>query len=246
MHLDDFSKGRGLIHRIDPRTKLLILIPLIFYIALSYQMKFLLLSLTLAVLATLIFRLNLKELWRRLIPPNLFVLFFFIVLPFSVPGHEIFQIFGLSYSLEGFRKAISIAIKANTIVLFTILLLGTIPVYRLTHALRTLHVPDKLIQLFFFCYRYLTVLHDDYTSILNGMKARGFHPRSNVRTYRWLANLTGVLTIRSFDHSQKIYQAMLSRGFHGEFPALFENRFSLIDLCFISVFLLIFAIMLTV
>ena len=104
--------------------------------------------------------------------------------------------------------------------LFTIALVGTIPVFQLTHALNRLRIPKKLVSLFFFCYRYITVLHEDFSTLHNAMKVRAFKAGTNMHTYRSYAYLVGMLLVRSHHHSQKIYQAMLCRGFKGDFPLL--------------------------
>jgi cobalt/nickel transport system permease protein len=49
---------------------------------------------------------------------------------------------------------------------------------------------------------------------------RAFRPKSNMHTYKTYAYLVGMLIVRSYDHSQRIYNAMLCRGFTGKFPII--------------------------
>jgi len=56
--------------------------------------------------------------------------------------------------------------------------------------------------------------------LYNAMKVRAFKPTTNVHTYRSYAYLIGMLVLKSYEHSEKIYQAMLCRGFKGKFPLL--------------------------
>ena len=52
------------------------------------------------------------------------------------------------------------------------------------------------------------------------MKIRGFQPRTNLHTYRSYAYLAAMLLVRSYDRADRVFQAMLCRGFHGVFYSL--------------------------
>ena len=47
--------------------------------------------------------------------------------------------------------------------------------------------------------------------------------------------LIGILFLRTVDHAERIYYAMLSRGFQGDMPSLKRSRIVLPDLAFLSV-----------
>ena len=83
-----------------------------------------------------------------------------------------------------------------------------------------MRAPLKLVYLFFFFYRYVSVLHEEYTSMREAMRVRCFKPHLDRHTYGSLANLIGMLIVRSFERSERIYEAMLCRGFHGHFPVI--------------------------
>jgi cobalt/nickel transport system permease protein len=106
-----------------------------------------------------------------------------------------------------------------------IALLGTTPIFTLAHALRHLFVPDKLIQLLFFVYRYIYVIYSEYIRLVNAMKVRCFHPRNDLHTYKAYAHLAGMVMLKSYDRSERVYDAMLCRGFKGKFWVL--DHFSL-------------------
>ena len=83
-------------------------------------------------------------------------------------------------------------------------------------------VPDKIVHLFFFCFRYIHVIHEEYHRLVNTMKVRGFKPGTNMHTYRTYAYLVGMLLVMSFDRSQRILAAMKCRGFKGKFYILHD------------------------
>ena len=224
MHLEEFAEGKSLIHSLDPRIKLVSLFPFIVIVAIAKGLTVPSTALITSVILISFARLNMRALLNRLLAVNLFILFLWVILPFSVEGESIFTIGPLTATSEGISYALTITLKANAIVLSTIALVGTTPIFRLVHALRHLKVPEKLVSLFFFCYRYISVLHEDYSALYNAMKMRAFKPTTNVHTYRSYAYLVGMLVLKSYEHSEKVYQAMLCRGFKGKFPLL--NHFT--------------------
>ncbi|MBA7550739.1 hypothetical protein ES705_43262 [subsurface metagenome] len=68
----------------------------------------------------------------------------------------------------------------------------------------------------------------------NAMKIRGFKPKTNIHTYRTFAYLAGMLLIRSYDRSERIYRAMICRGFHGEFYLFDHFEIDIKDIIFLS------------
>jgi cobalt/nickel transport system permease protein len=46
--------------------------------------------------------------------------------------------------------------------------------------------------------------------------------------------MLGTLLVRSFERAERLYQAMLSRGYSGDFPVYGSRRFSWRDLVFIA------------
>jgi len=179
-------------------------------------------------------RLPWGELLKRLLAVNLFMVLLWVLLPWRVvataPGWD----FSLQYDPAGLDLALRISLKGNAIMLVLLALVSTSPLNQVFHALAHWRTPDKLLQLFFFFYRYLHVMHREYHRLDWGMKVRGFHPGSNWRTYRTYAHLLGMLLVRSFDRSQRVYQAMLCRGFSGTYWVLDHFAWQRGDTIFLS------------
>lgn len=232
MHLEEFAEGNTLLHRLDPRVKFLTALPLISIIAVMQGASGPLYALAVGVLLSALARLDIKKLISRLFVVNVFVLFLWLFLPFSMPGAAVFNIGPLSASYEGLVYVLGITLKCNAIVLVTISVLGTSEVMSLAHALVHLKVPKKLVYLFFFFYRYISVLHEEYSRLRNAMKLRGFRPGTNMHTYRSYAYLVGMLLVRSYERSQRIYRAMLCRGFKGHFPLISHFHLHKTDIAF--------------
>ncbi len=115
----------------------------------------------------------------------------------------------------------------------TIAVLGTSEVFALAHACVHFRFPDKLVYLFFFFYRYITVLHEQYTVLRRAMVIRCFKPGTNIHTYKSYAYLVGMLIVNSYERSQRIYDAMLCRGFNGKFPVMHHFSIKKTDIMFL-------------
>ncbi len=225
MHLEIFSEGSSFFHRLDPRVKILLAASFTTVVAVTSSFEIAAVSLVLSLLLLSACRLRLKPLLSRFAVLNGFFLFLFIVLPFSVPGKEIFALGPLTATYEGVKFAALVAVKGNAIYGAVIGLLSTSSVIVLGHALHHLKVPGKLVQLFFFTFRYISVLHDEYERIQRALKMRCFVPRTSLHTYKTFAYVVGVLFLSSFERAVRIYQAMVLRGFDGTFRTL--NHFTM-------------------
>ncbi|HID55177.1 TPA: cobalt ECF transporter T component CbiQ [Candidatus Poribacteria bacterium] len=217
-------QGQTVIHRLDPRVKFLT--ALIFSVVVAVQSRFtpLLWGAVLPVVVLILARLNPLKVARRLAPVNGFILMLWLILPLSYSGHPIYRFGPLTITEEGIRETLLITVKSNLIVLAVIGLLSTSAVFDLVYALQSLRLPNKLVQLFFFSYRYIPVLYSEYERLHNAMKMRGFRAGTNLHTYRSYAYLVGMLLLRSYERSQRVYQAMLMRGFDGRFRTIRELR----------------------
>jgi cobalt/nickel transport system permease protein len=87
-------------------------------------------------------------------------------------------------------------------------------------ALRSLFVPRVFVVTLGMTYRYLFVFLRLIQDMYRARKSRTIRPLSPAAERSWTASRIGVTFKKSVDMSEDIYKAMLSRGFHGEFPSL--------------------------
>jgi cobalt/nickel transport system permease protein len=229
VELQEFSLGNSWVHDLDPRVKIVVTLFFSVVVALNQHLPGTALSLMFPAALLIAARLSVKKILVRLAIVNGFIVFIWFFLPFTTPGETIYSIGPLSIQREGILEALLITLKSNSIILMVIALLGTSQIFTLVHALSHLWVPDKLVHLFFFCFRYIHVIHDEYHRLMNAMKIRGFKPKTNMHTYRAYAYLVGMLLVRSFDRSKRILQAMKCRGFKGKFYILHHYQMKQYD-----------------
>lgn len=84
------------------------------------------------------------------------------------------------------------------------------------YALRRLGVPKLFTEQLLFLHRYLFVIVEEAEDMSRARLARS-GGKSGLRLRIW-ATLIGTLLIRSIDRAERIYGAMLARGYQGEMP----------------------------
>jgi cobalt/nickel transport system permease protein len=243
MVAEEFSSGNSLIHDLDPRIKIIVAALFSITVAVADRTEVLLWALLFSACCVILSGLPLLKVMRRLLLVNGFILLLWLFLPFTYPGKTLFSVGPFDATAEGVRYALSITIKSNTIILACIALLGTTSIFTLVHALRHLYVPDKLVQLLFFSYRYIHVIYLEYLRLLNAMKVRCFRPRSDLRTYKAYAHLVGMMLLKSYDRSERVYDAMLCRGFKGQFWILDHFALKRVDVILFIIMLLSIALL---
>ena len=217
---EPFSEGASLAHRLDPRGKLVVagLFAVLMAVAQSYAAT--LAGLALALFCLALARLPGKKVAARLLVVNSFIFFLWFVLPLTYPGEAVWRLGPLAVTREGLLYTGLITLKSNAIIIALIALIATAPVITLGQALQNLRLPDKLCHLLLFTYRYLHVFELEFQRLLQALKIRGFHPGTNLHTYRTYAYLAAMLLVHSCDRADCVYRAMLCRGFHGKFYSL--------------------------
>ena len=231
---EPFASGNSLLHRLDPRLKLVFTALWAFVVALSSGFPTLVAAFSISVFLPFIARLNAKEVFKRVAAVNGLVVFFWIVVPFTYEGSALFHIGPFTASREGVVLCAQITLKSNAILSAFIAMIATSSLAVIGHALHHLHAPDKIVHLTLLSYRYAFVIEQEYHRLLRAIKMRGFIPKTNMHTYRTYAYLVGMLLVRAFAHAERVQQAMLCRGFQGKFYCLRHFQFSNRDLVAIA------------
>jgi len=145
-------------------------------------------------------------------------------MPLSVPGNEIVRFHCFRISYEGVRYGFLISIKAISAVLLIFPMMGTMPFPITIKTLERLKIPKRMVQLIMFTYRYIFLFIDEAQKMFVAMQSRGFKKKTNLHTFRTIGKLVGMLFVRSYERTEGIYQAMISRGYNGDFKYLEERE----------------------
>jgi cobalt/nickel transport system permease protein len=225
---DRYQQGTSLMHRLDPRVKVVltllfivsnVLLPDGVWIAFGAAWLVLLVSNWAA-------HFSFGYLFKRS----------FIALPFALAAITVIFVQPgaplaswawvgrtITISDAGVIRFASIVIRSWLSVQAAILLTATTQFPDLMHALRHLRVPAILIAIISFMYRYLFVLADEAMRLMRAREARSARLVADGKhggTVLWRAKVTGSMVgqlfVRSFDRSDKVYNAMLARGYRGQ------------------------------
>ena len=110
-------------------------------------------------------------------------------------------------------------------------------------ALNHLRIPTIITVIISFLYRYLFVLADEVLRLLRARQARSAAApdKSPGGSVMWRAriagHMAGQLFLRSYERSDRIYNAMLSRGYKGELMTIHPHHFHARDwlICALSI-----------
>jgi cobalt/nickel transport system permease protein len=233
MHIhiaDSYHEGDSFVHRLDPRVKVLSVLLFVLAASLIPPGAFGALGLLLAfvLVAAAASGVGIGYLIRRSFIALPFALAA-VTLLFTVPGNVIVTIpifGGLEISDQGLIRFLTIMFKSWISVQMAILLVAVTPFPQVLWALRALHVPQPLVSIASFMYRYLFVLSDEALRLLRARSSRSAaiegHRSGGPILWRGkvAGRMAGSLMIRSFERSERIYNAMIARGYTGQVHTL--------------------------
>ena len=228
--LDPYQEKGSPVHRLDARVKLALAVAFIVTAALTptgvWPIYVLLLALVAAV--EVLSDLGIVFFLKRALLAAPFVLAAAPVL-FTIAGEPLVHLpFGLVITLPGVARFISVALKSWISVQVAIVLASTTTFPELLGAMRAWRLPRLLVAIIGLMWRYLFVMVDEAMRLMHAREARSSESdlpgaRSGGRM-AWRAQVTGgmagSLFLRSLERSDRIYMAMLARGYDGEIRAL--------------------------
>ena len=220
MFSEPFAIGDSIIHRIDPRFKVVAAVAFSIVVAVSYRFPALLAALVVAVILTLAAHLNLKAVGGRLLVVIGFLVLLWVLLPLTFEGDALARIGPLTLTRPGVILAAQISLKSLAILLAFIALVTTMNFTTLGHALDRLHLSGKFVHLLLMTYRYIFVIEQEYQRMVRAAKIRGFRPGTNVHTYKTFAYFIAMLFVRAASRADRVYRAMRCRGFNGRLYCL--------------------------
>jgi cobalt/nickel transport system permease protein len=236
MHFDAFDRyheTESFIHRLDPRIKVVLTVAFILSNALlpdgawiAFGFSWLIL-----LLANLFSNLGIGFTLKRSFVALPFALVAVTVL-FGAQGQPLTSFHFLWWDLTitnlGLLRFVTILVRSWLSVQMAILMVATTRFPDIIHALEHLRVPSILTTIIAFLYRYLFVLGDEVFRLMRAREARsaasaGTGPRSGGSALwraRVAGHMAGQLFLRSYERSDRVYNAMLARGYSGRLQTI--------------------------
>ena len=231
--LDDLARANSFIHRLHPAIK--IITTLIFLIALAsyakYEVTGLLPLILYPVALITLGRLPLDYFAERLMFLVPFVALVAIANPFldRVPMLQ----WGDLTITGGWISFVSIVLRFLLAVTAVLALVATTGIHDVCSVLMRVGVPRILVLQLLLLYRYLSLLLEEAYRIEQAYLLRSGGSRRGIAPKVW-GSLAGSLLIRTFTRAQKIYDAMLCRGFVGELRLLRPAQLTVGSLAYLA------------
>ncbi len=196
------------------RYKLIGMFSLIFAFSFVQELPLLPSLLLLTLILFLVSRLPLHFLLTRLQYPGIFLLAVAIVLPLFSGSTILLRLGPLAIRQEGLLALIVIAVKFICILTLGLVLFGSAPFLTTIKAMRALRLSPILADMMLLSYRYIFEIGRDLQSMSAAMRLRNFQAnRFSLDGLSKLASLSGTLLVRSYERSERIYKAMIVRGY---------------------------------
>jgi cobalt/nickel transport system permease protein len=211
----------SVLHRLPPEVKIAAMLVFTFAVVLTPREAFWAFAAyaALIVVVTALARVPLPWLARRCLVEAPFVLLA-LVLPFLGTGETVTWL-GLDLSVDGLLGGWNILAKGTLGVLASLILAATTTTRDLILGLDRLRCPQVLTQIATFMVRYVDVLVGEARRMRVARLSRGDDPRF-LWQLRGFAAGVGSLFLRAFERGERVYLAMVARGYDGRMPAAWQ------------------------
>lgn len=238
MFSEDVAERRGLLQRLDPRTKLVSMLVLLVAAGLVHSISVLLAAyaatLVLAAASGLPVGFFIKRVW-------LFVPIFtgIVILPATLsivtPGHVVLQLWSWhghaeGITSQGLTSAALVVTRVAVSISLVVLLTLTTPWVKLLAGLRALGVPRMFVLIIGMAYRYIFLLLGTVTDMYEARKARTVGAQTHDRTAReFVSASAGSLFGKAHQLSEEVHMAMVARGYRGDAKTMAPARLRVAD-----------------
>ncbi len=237
-YIDRFAQGDSVVHRLDARAKLLVLIA--YTVVLITFDRYAVGAMVPMVVGPLVMlRISRVPLWfalRRVLVLSPFVLTLCFFSVFYDPSAR-FVAFGPwgFWVSGGWITASNVGIKFVLSLFAMTAVTSATPFALLLEAMRKLGLPKLLVQQLGLLYRYIFVLIDEGMRMRRARDFRGASQAPLSRRLTAVGGIVGQLFVRTLDRSERVYTAMRARGYRGESHSLTHLKLRLTDTVFLTV-----------
>ena len=222
------------VHRLDPRAKIVGLVA-VTLVAVSTPVEawpaFVACALVLAAVA-LRARVSVRDIRRRARFVLPLVLAAALLIPLLRTGGESWSLGPLTVHEHGLATLGAVAAKATIGTVAAVLLGATTSFPSVLRGLEALRTPRLLVLIAAFMYRYLFVIVEEVGRMRAALAARGYQPRNALHAGA-LGRVATALFLRTYSRGERVYVAMLARGYDGRMPRLVPLVFGRADVAFV-------------
>ncbi len=224
--LGQYFPGNSLMHRLDPRVKLLLTIAIIVLIFFVHTYWGYLAILGMLLLAVACSRISIKFVLKGIRPMWFVILLTFVMNIFFLTGEKILWQWGaIKIYQEGILKAIELAIRLILLVMCSTILTLTTSPKEITDALESLLRPLKVVRfpvhemalMMSIALRFIPTLMEETDRIMKAQTARGasFDSGGLMEKAKGMIPILVPLFVSAFKRADELALAMEARCYHG-------------------------------
>lgn len=252
--LGQFLPGNSLLHRLDPRTKIMLTIVFIIVLFTVNNVPGLVLSAAFVMLFIHLSSVPLKLIVKSIKPIMFFVLLTAVLNIFMTDGTYLFKYRFIHISVEGIYSTVIMALRLVLLVAGTSLLTYTTSPIVLTDGIESLLGPlekirfpsHELAMMMTIALRFIPTIIEETDKIIKAQSARGadFDTGGLIKKAKAMIPLLIPLFVNSFKRADELALAMECRGYHGGKgrTKLKQLKFTKLDLAALVLFALICAL----
>ncbi|OPX80099.1 MAG: Energy-coupling factor transporter transmembrane protein EcfT [Methanosaeta sp. PtaB.Bin039] len=243
----EISSKKGLLQSLDPRIKLISVLALVFALTTVRDLRviliFYMITIVIAHLSGISLSFFVKRVWL-FIPIFTGVIALPMIFNVFLPGQPLYHLlylgpsaslgpFALPESIyitrEGVWSACVFTLRVAACVSAVVLLFLTTSQAVLFRSLRSVGVPKVYVLTLEMANRYVFLFLEIIRDLYTAKRSRTIISRGTWAEQRWVGGRIGYMLIKSLDLSERVHQAMISRGFNGDVKIIEEYRIGLPD-----------------
>ncbi len=224
--LGHYYAGDSIVHRLDPRTKLIALLVMMTSLLVSFHAALLLVFAVLSLVLVFISRLPFLMVFRNLRPFFWLFLLTLVIHMFWTPGQRWFSVpwTGWTVTLEGVRMGLIYSLRLALLIVYAAMLTLTTSPIELTDALEKLLNPLKkfkvpaheIVMMLTLSLRFIPTLMEEAERIKKAQLSRGATFEGNlIQRLRNVIPLVLPLFVSAFRRADELALAMDSRCYAG-------------------------------
>jgi len=251
--IGQYIPGDSVIHRLDPRTKILITLAYMIVLFILNNFYGYIFPVTFIIIATLLSGISFRYILKGLKPLVFIITLTFILNSFMIKGRVLHSIGPLDITYEGLSQGAFMAIRLVLLIVGTSLLTLTTSPILLTDGIERLLSPFKkigvpaheLAMMMTIALRFIPTLLEETDKIMKAQMARGadFTSGNLVNRAKSLVPLLVPLFISAFRRADDLAMAMEARCYRGgeSRTRMKELEMTALDLAALTAFLLLTA-----
>lgn len=224
--LGQYYPGSSPIHKLDPRTKILLMVLYIAVVFFVQNLWMFLLPFLFVIFTVLVSGVPFSYVLRSLKPMRFLLIFMFVINLLLTPGENIiFEYYFISITQESLRQAVFITLRLVLLVGGTCMMTFTTSPISLTDGLERLFRPftkigfpaHELAMMMTIALRFIPTLMEEADKIQKAQMARGadFESGNIINRAKSMIPVLVPLFVSAFRRADELAMAMESRCYHG-------------------------------